>query len=379
MKSLETEQVAMIKTKVNLKDRSYEIITGNNLLASCGTHIKSLNLGKKILIVTQDKVPKKYLQKVRNSLIKNKFNVFILVLPSGEKYKNLNSFLKILDFAIKNKFERNDSFCGLGGGVITDLTGFAASVYYRGLNYICIPTTLLGMVDAAIGGKTGINLKEGKNLVGSFYQPKIVLIDPTCLKTLPKREFLTGMGEVIKYALIENVVKKKFSKTGFYSFLKKERAKILNLNVHSLLKIISHSSKVKALIVSSDEKEAGIRSVLNLGHTFAHGIEQAYNYKKYTHGEAVSIGICFAGRLAARHNYISKEKVTDIINLVSAFGLPTRLNNKRVANKITSSMLLDKKVKEGRLRLVLPVKKIGNVKLLSGFSKEEIKSLLEKG
>ena len=361
------------RIKVNLKNKSYEIFIQWNILARCGMILKKLNISKKILIVTQAKVPKIFIKKARESLTQNGFKVFVLTLPSGEEYKNLNSLLKIVNFAIKNKFERNDSFCALGGGVISDLTGFAASIYYRGLNFICMPTTLLAMVDAAIGGKTSINIKEGKNLLGTFYQPRIILTDPSCLKTLSKREFLVGMGEVIKYALLEKTAGKPFSKTTFFHYLKKNR--ILKLQNKFIFDIISHSTSVKAYVVSKDEKESNLRAILNLGHTFAHGIEQAYNYKKYTHGEAVSIGMCLASQLALKHKLISKSKVESIVNLIDEFGLPTKLTRPMKLNKIIKSMLLDKKIKDGKLRFILPVGDIGNVKIVSGISIGEVKPL----
>ena len=363
------------KIKVDLKENAYDIYIKQNILSACGEYIKQLKISKKILVVTQDKVPQTFLNQVKKSLVKNNFRVFILILPSGEEHKDLDSLLKIIKFAIKNKFERNDSFCALGGGVITDLTGFAASIYYRGINFISMPTTLLGMVDAGIGGKTSINIKEGKNLLGTFYQPKIILIDPNCLKTLPKREFLIGMGEVIKYALLENTAKKRFSKDGFFHYLKKNKLNILKLKINSLLKIITHSAHVKAEVVSKDERESNLRAILNLGHTFAHGIEQAYDYKKYTHGEAVSIGICLASTLALKHKLISKEKVNSIINLINDFGLPTKLAKPIKLNKITKSMLLDKKIKDGKLRFILPTSEIGKVTIVSGISINEAKPL----
>src|SRR3989338_2712282 len=189
--------------EVKLKKKSYKIFAEQNILSKCGKHLNDLNLGKKILIVTQDKITQEIIQKVRKSLSRENFKVFIFKLSQGEKYKNLNSLLRIIKFALKNKFERNDSFLAIGGGVVSDLTGFAASIYKRSVNFIVIPTTLLGMVDASVGGKTGIDLKEGKNLLGTFYQPRIILIDPNCLNTLPKKEFINGMAEVIKYALLE--------------------------------------------------------------------------------------------------------------------------------------------------------------------------------
>ena len=363
------------KIKVDLKDKSYDIFIQQNILSDCGLYIKQLKISKKILIVTQDKVPLKFVQQVETSLKRSGFVVFVLTLPSGEQYKNLSSLLKIINMAIKNNFERNDSFCALGGGAISDLTGFAASIYYRGINFICMPTTLLGMVDAAIGGKTAINIKEGKNLLGTFYQPKIILTDPNCLKTLPKREFLVGLGEVIKYALLEKTAKTSFSKNGFFHFLQKDKKKILKLEANALIKIITYSAYSKASVVSKDERESNLRAILNLGHTFAHGIEQAYDYKKYTHGEAVSIGMCLASKLAQKHKLISESHVNSIVKLISDFGLPTKLTKPIKLNKIVQSMLHDKKMKDGKLRFILPTGEIGKVKIVSGISIEEIKEL----
>lgn len=363
------------KIKVNLKDKTYNIFVKQNILSQSGKYIKELKISKKILIVTQNKIPIKFVNQLKASLHKAGFKTFLLLLPSGEQNKNLTSLLKIINFAIKNKFERNDSFCALGGGMISDLTGFAASVYYRGINFICIPTTLLGMVDASIGGKTSINIREGKNLLGTFYQPKLILIDPNCLKTLPKKEFLVGLGEVIKYALLEKTVNLPYSSSGFFHFLKQNKKAILRLQSKAILQIITHSALVKAYIVSKDEKESNLRAILNLGHTFAHGIEQAYNYKKYTHGEAVSIGMCLASNLAQKHNLISKSFVDSIINLIADFGLPTKLTNLKKITQITQSMMLDKKIKDGKLRFILPYNRIGKVKIVSGIPIHEVRSL----
>lgn len=363
--------------KVDLKEKSYNIYIKENILRQSGDYINQLKIGRKILIITQDKVPKDFSTELKLSLKKFGFKTFILILPSGEHIKNLTSLLKIINFAIKNNFERGDSFCALGGGVITDLTGFAASIYYRGINFICIPTTLLGMVDAAIGGKTAINIKEGKNLLGTFYQPKIILIDPRCLKTLSKREFLVGMGEVIKYALLEKTAKKQFSKYGFLNFLRTNKSDILKLRMKYLLQIIIHSAEVKAHIVSKDEKELGLRAILNFGHTFAHGIEQAYNYKKYTHGEAVSIGMCLACKLALKNNLIPEEVSSSVISLINSFGLPTKLTELSKLNKILKSMTHDKKVKDGKLRFILPSKEIGIVKIVTGILLKEAASVFK--
>src|SRR3989338_2711564 len=350
--------------KVSLKEKSYKVFIRNKILNDCGLYLEPLNLSKKILLVSQNKVPKSYRDQTEKSLKKSGYKVFKIILQSGETYKNKESLLKIIKSAVKNKFERNDSFLALGGGVISDLTGFAASIYYRGVNFICLPTTLLGMVDASIGGKTSINIKEGKNLLGTFYQPRVILIDPYCIKTLPAKELLTGMGEVIKYALLERTARKIFSGQSFFNYLRKNKNNILKKSLTEILKIITHSAKIKAKIVSKDEKESNLRAILNLGHTFAHGIEQAYNYKKYTHGEAVSIGMCLASKLAYNHGFIKKHLADLVIELIDSYKLPTETENEKTES-IIKSMLLDKKVKDGKLRFILPYQNIGTVKIIS--------------
>jgi len=364
--------------EVKLKKKSYKIFVEQNILSKCGKHLNDLNLGKKILIVTQDKIPQEIIQKVRKSLSRENFKVFIFKLSQGEKYKNLNSLLRIIKFALKNKFERNDSFLAIGGGVVSDLTGFAASIYKRSVNFIVIPTTLLGMVDASVGGKTGIDLKEGKNLLGTFYQPRIILIDPNCLNTLPKKEFINGMAEVIKYALLEKSASMLFSKSNFFSFLKQNKNKILKLQLKPLLRLITHSILIKAMVVSRDEKETNLRAILNLGHTFAHGIEQAFNYKTYTHGESVAIGICLASRLSKNLRLITEKQEKQVVNLITSFNLPTKLKKNKNIKKIMSSMLHDKKIKNGKLRFVLPVNEIGKVKIVSNIKLKEIAFVLRE-
>ena len=364
------------RIKVNLKEKSYEIFVENNILSKCGLFLKSLNLGKKILIVSQNKIPSSYIKKAVKSLNKNGFKVYVLILPSGEKHKNLSSLLKIVNAAIKNSFERNDSFCALGGGVVSDLTGFGASIYFRGINFISMPTTLLGMTDAAIGGKTSINISQGKNLLGTFYQPKIVLIDPICLKTLPRKEYLTGLAEVIKYGLLEKTAKKAFSKDGFFNYLKRNKNNILKLQSSILFQIITYSAALKAHVVSKDERESNLRAILNLGHTFAHGIEQAYDYKKFTHGEAVSIGMCLASRLAQEYNLFPESETSLVIKLISDFGLPVKVPKPVRIKKIIKAMLHDKKVKDNKLRFILPKDKIGKVQIISGIPLNKVRSLI---
>ena len=364
------------KVKVDLGLNSYEVLIKNGSLKDFAKHCSSLKLGNKVLLITQDKIPLKYLEVLKKSLDKVKFTIFTVSLKTGEEYKNLSSLLQIINCAVKNKFERNDTFVSVGGGVVSDLTGFAASIYYRGVNFISVPTTLLAMVDASVGGKTAINIKEGKNLLGTFYQPKFVLIDPETLKTLPEREFSVGMAEVIKYAFLERNVKVKSENGSFYQYLKKNRNRILSFNRSHIQNVIYHSVKTKALVVSKDEKESSLRAILNFGHTFAHGIEQAYEYQKYTHGEAVSIGMCMAARLAYKLNLISDDYKNDIIDLIKDYGLPTALVDKKKTKQIFNSMLLDKKVKDGKMRFILPTKSIGHVEIVSGIDNALVREVL---
>lgn len=336
----------MKKIKVNLDDRSYDILIGQGVLSS-------LNINStKAVIITNTTIAKLY-QKKMAPLFNSKAKCEWIIIPDGEKYKTLATVEKIYHELIRLKSDRKTTLIALGGGVVGDITGFVAATFLRGVDFIQIPTTLLSQVDSSVGGKTGVDLKEGKNLIGAFYQPKAVYIDTDFLKTLPKRELLCGMAEVIKYGLLWDGF--------FFDYLEKNRNKILSLDHTAIEKIIAHSCSIKAEIVSKDEKESGLRSLLNLGHTVGHAIETLGGYSALLHGEAVSIGMVYAASLSEKRGLIQKEDVERIKNVLNQYGLPVQWPsyNKK---KVEALLMNDKKVSNSVVTYVL-LKKIGRAVL----------------
>lgn len=321
---------------------------------------------KKIAIVTNITIAKIYKEKI-NKLFKN-LKLFWLELPDGEQYKNFNSLKIIYNFLLLNHFEREDFLVTLGGGVIGDTGGYAASSYLRGINLIHIPTTLLADVDSSIGGKTGINLPQGKNLIGSFYQPQLVLIYPFFLKTLPQREFVASLAEVIKYGIIKD--------KNLFLFLENNYKNILKKDLTILTKIIYTCAKVKAQVVEKDEKEKNLRAILNYGHTLAHSLESATHYKKFLHGEAVSLGMNFAAYLSYKLNLFSKENYLRQIKLQKNLQLPLTTSGISL-QKVFNLLYYDKKVKDKKLRFVLPLN-IGEVKIFDNLEINLIKEGIAK-
>ncbi len=363
-----------IKLQINTNNHKYPIIIGSNLIAKLS---KLLNYNSikfnKCLLVIDNKIPKNLINKLTNSLPKKK--TIIYLFNANELNKNQMSVNKILKTLLKNNFNRNDCLISVGGGITGDVSGFAASIFKRGIKFINIPTTLLAQVDSSIGGKTGINSNYGKNLVGSFYQPSLVITDINFLKTLPRRELICGYGEILKHSLIAS---KKF-----FLFLNKNAFKILNLKSPFIEKSIYQSCSIKKKIVEKDEKEKRIRKILNFGHTFAHAYEATLKYsKKLNHGEAVLYGISNASKFSFKNNLLSKNEFELIKNHLIKFKLPIKLN-KKFSNKnlvkIISFMKKDKKNNENKINLVL-LKKIGkpiynlnfNEKKLYSFLKEEL-------
>ncbi len=334
----------MKKLEVKFKDKSknYNILIEKGILKDIKTHIDALKKYNNCFVITNKtvwKLYKKYFEGFKN----------VVVIEDGEKYKNFETYKYILDELLCAKIERDDVILALGGGVTGDIAGFAASTVLRGVDFIQIPTTLLAQVDSSVGGKVAINHKTGKNLIGAFYQPKLVLIDPNTLKTLDERQIKAGLGEVVKYAFIEKNCGEKSSE--FFNFL-------MNCNIKSdydLEEIIYHACKLKAYVVSKDEKEKSLRAVLNFGHTFAHGIEKVTNYKVFTHGEAVALGIKMALKLGVLKGLIKESYYKDGIKLLEKFNLQTDLDKKYSREKILKVFLSDKKVKNGKITFVLPV------------------------
>ena len=355
------------RIQVNLGYRSYPIFIGSNI-DEVGVIAKGFNLSKRILIVSDTRVWSLYGKRVKEALKEANFEVEYFQIPPGERYKSLAQTRKLYNACLDFKLERNSSLLALGGGVVGDLTGFVAATYLRGINFLLIPTTLLAQVDASVGGKVAVNLSRGKNLVGSFYQPRFVLIDPEVLLTLPPRRVREGMAEVIKSAIIKD--------KSFFSYIERNLDGIRTLDPYLLRFIIGKSLRIKVGIVEEDEREEkGIRQILNFGHTVAHGIEAAANYKRYTHGEAVAIGMIASGRIAVKMGYFPLASFLKLENLLKKVGLPTTFKEID-KEKFWQALFLDKKVKEGRINFVL-LKGIGEAFLTPDVPTSIVRKVIE--
>ena len=361
-----------IKLKVKTKTQQYPIIIGSNLLLNISKIIKENSINfKKCLLVVDKNISKKIVLKLKKSLIKK--NVYVYFLKASEINKNLNTVNKILDVLLNKNFSRKDCLISVGGGITGDISGFASSLFKRGMKFINIPTTLLSQVDSSIGGKTGVNTQYGKNLIGSFYQPNLVITDIQFLKTLPKREMICGYGEILKHSLISN---KKF-----FNFLNNNSKKIFNLSSPFIEKTIYESCKIKRNIVEKDEKEERVRKTLNFGHTFAHAYEASLGYsKKLNHGEAVILGMKTALNFSLKNKFLKKYDHYSILNHIYKCNLPFNLNKffkMKDLNKILSFMLKDKKNNSNKINLVL-LKKIGLPLIDKEFNKKTIALFLKK-
>ena len=267
---------------------------------------------------------------------------------------------------LKSKFDRSSLLIALGGGVIGDITGFVASTYMRGIRFIQVPTTLLSQVDSSVGGKTGVNHPLGKNMIGTFYQPSLVVIDINTLKTLPHREFLSGMSEVIKYGIIAD--------RKLFDYLQTNREDILSFG-DSIIHIIKRSCEIKADVVSKDEQEAGLRAILNFGHTIGHAIETVTGYKKYLHGEAIAIGMCAAAELAVKSGILNAKETAHIRKLIESYNLPVMIPDDLKASELIEAMEIDKKVTAGKIKFILP-ETIGAVRIEDDVNRQLIKDVL---
>ncbi len=334
---------------IDLKEKSYKIFINE---------LDEINLKGKVAIITNQTVAGLWLKDLLPKIKCD--NLHIISIPDGEEYKNFKTLNDILEQLFIAKLDRKSTLISFGGGVVSDITGFAASIYERGINCINIPTTLLAQVDASVGGKTGINNKFGKNLIGSFYQPKAVYCEEKYLSTLPKREFSAGISEAIKMAIT-------FDKNLFDFFIKDE----LDLSY-----IIKRCNEIKAKVVSLDEKESGIRAVLNYGHTFAHAIENETNYKKYLHGEAVAIGMNMANHLAYKLGLININELNLIKKTLMKFDLPISYKIED-ENLFYNLFLLDKKTNLGKIKFILP-KSIGNFIIKDDIEKDIVLEVLKE-
>ena len=357
----------MIQTlQVALGDRAYPIHIGSNIIAQADLILPHLKR-KQVAIVTNTTVAPLYLQKLAQPLRDAGVTVIEIILPDGEAYKNSDTLNLIYDALLKNRCERSTTLIALGGGVIGDLTGYAAATYLRGVPFIQIPTTLLSQVDSSVGGKTGINHPLGKNMIGAFYQPKVVLADIETLKTLPPREFSAGVAEVIKYGLIRDA--------DFFDWLETNISKLMALDEAVITYAIYRSCQNKAEVVVADEHEAGERALLNLGHTFGHAIENGMGYGVWLHGEAVAAGTMLAADLSQRLGWLNANEVKRMHALLSASSLPLRAPNLGV-EKYLDLMGMDKKVVDGKIRLVLQ-QGIGKAVITSDYDASKLKQTLE--
>jgi len=362
-----------IKKILNLElgAKSYPIYIGSDLLSDKSYLEKHIS-GQQVMVVTNTTIEPLYLEKVKNLL--DNFEVQVTILPDGEEYKTLETVNSIFDSLLEAKFDRSATLIALGGGVVGDITGFAAASYQRGVDFIQIPTTLLSQVDSSVGGKTGVNHALGKNMIGAFHQPRAVIIDIDTLKTLPSREFSAGMAEIIKYGLLGN--------DDFLSDLEKNIDSIMRRSIQEdeelLVNIIYRSCLDKAEIVSVDELESGVRRLLNLGHSFGHGIENSLGYGTYLHGEAVAIGMCMAARLSQLEGNLSAEDVGRVKSVISLAGLPCSIGEYNItAKQLYEAMSLDKKVIDGNIRLVLFLS-LGNSYVAEDYSEENLNQVLSE-
>ncbi len=332
--------------RVHLGARSYPIYIGTNILSSVGLYFQRHHLPKTVVIITDENVARLYLKIVQRSLAKAGFAAHSIVIPAGEKEKSLKRADAVYSELLRIRIERRSTIVALGGGVVGDLAGFIAATYQRGVNFVQVPTTLLAQVDSSVGGKVGINHVRGKNMIGAFYQPAFVAADVSTLGTLPDREIVCGVGEVVKYGIIMN---KKF-----FVFVERNSDRIVARDREVLSQVVAECCRMKALIVSQDEREDNLRAILNFGHTVGHALEHAGSYRSLKHGEAILLGMIAETFVAHRVAMISSKDAARIEAALLTFPLPRSVGFSFVPSRLIAAMRLDKKVAGGEIRLVLP-------------------------
>lgn len=353
--------------KVSLDDRSYPIWIGSgvNRLQSCWQ--EALAPGR-VALVTNDRVGPLYAEAIAQQLREWKFSVVVIQLPDGEQTKDWQHLNLIFDQLMAHRFERGETLVALGGGVVGDMAGFAAACYQRGMRFVQVPTTLLAQVDSSVGGKTAINHPLGKNMIGAFYQPRVVIADTDTLKTLPERELAAGLAEIIKYGLIGDI--------GFFEWLEANMDRLVARDPAALTHAIQVSCHNKATVVAADEREEGVRALLNFGHTFGHAIESGLGYGKWLHGEAVAAGMVIAARVSQRMGLVDEACVTRTVKLLLRAGLPV-LGPRLGVERYLELMGHDKKVEGGKIRFVL-LKKIGEAFVSAAVPGEALAAVLGK-
>ncbi len=351
---------------VDLGDRAYPVYIGRDLFDEptlIGRHIA----GSQVVLVSNETVAPIYLDRVRAAVGERQLLTEV-ILPDGEQYKTLDTLSRIFDQVMADRHNRSTTFVAVGGGVVGDITGFAAASYQRGVNFIQVPTTLLAQVDSSVGGKTAVNHPLGKNMIGAFYQPRAVLIDTQTLHTLPARELSAGLAEVVKYGLIGD--------EPFYRWLQADMPKLLAREESALAEAIERSCANKARVVAEDEREGGLRAILNLGHTFGHAIETAQGYGNWLHGEAVAAGMVLAVKLSASRGWLEESEVAALQQLLVSMQLPVEPPESMSSAEFVDLMGRDKKVIDGRLRLIL-LRALGEAAVVDDVTPEELSALLD--
>lgn len=364
-----------INFDIQKQETSYKAIIGNKIFDNFGNILKEKVNCKKILVVTDKNVDNLYGEKMKEILEKSGFIYDFCVFKSGEEEKNFENLNIILDKAFENKLERQDCIVAFGGGVIGDMSGFAASIYLRGINFVQVPTTLLAQIDSSIGGKTAVNTKYGKNLVGAFYQPKFVLSDISFLKTLPKRELKTGLGEALKYAFIEKNCDE--NNTELFNFLAENKENIFNLEDETMLSLVKRCVELKRNVVIKDEKENSLRMVLNFGHTIGHAIEKVTHYNVFTHGEAITIGMKAIFSIGLKEGKITREYFEKANDLLNSYEFNLKLPNDINSDEIYNALIYDKKVRNSKVKFVTPVEK-ATVMIFDNIDETVIKEVLRE-
>ncbi len=357
----------MKKIRVKLKSNPYNVYIGSGILPLAGELLRGLIKGKKVMIVSNKKVYGCHGAALKAALSKH-FETSVHLMPDGEKHKTLKTTQAIYNACAKNNLDRYSAIVALGGGVTGDVAGFAAATYMRGIPVVQVPTSLIAMADSSMGGKTGVDIPAGKNLIGAFHQPLFVLMDTDTLNTLPEEEYKNGLAEVIKHGIILD--------RNYFNFIKNNKMKILKKDKNAVLRMVTGSAKIKAAVVAADEKETkGLRAALNYGHTIGHAIEAAAGFKSYKHGQAIVLGMIAAAKIAKNLGICGEKTVNEQIKVFNSFNLIKPLKNLRIDN-IIKRLYNDKKAKDGEIRFIL-TKEIGRVKLIKIVPITVIKSELK--
>jgi 3-dehydroquinate synthase len=363
---MEKLNLDMQEVTLELKDRSYKIVIGRRAVRNLAVRLKEFRPSKVAIISNKTVFP------LYNKAVLESFGYYgmtpeVFLLPDGEEYKDLQWASNLYGELLKARFDRQSILVALGGGVVGDITGFVASTYMRGIKYVQVPTTLLAQVDSSVGGKTGVNHPLGKNMIGTFFQPSLVLIDIDTLKTLPRRELSAGIAEIIKYGVIAD--------ERLFNFLELNSKNILLLG-DGLIHALKRSCEIKAEVVSKDERESGLRAILNFGHTIGHAIETVSGYRRFLHGEAIAVGMCCAADLSVRLGILERKESERIRGIVELYNLPVNIPGDIGTTDIIDTMQVDKKVRSGKLRFILP-ETIGRVRIEEGVDLEVVREVLD--